>query len=244
MSKTVKVRVLRKSFDKVVNKEIMKRKDFLVHDEGEVAREGDLVRIEQCRKISKRKAFSIAEIRKNKGQQFLSHNEDARARVIKEENEKTREFLARRKNTTEEIRNNTSLITDLMLIEKSTKGNLSKEQKVKVSQLKDKYGIKDWPPQKDALRLQIQSLREEIDDLTNSVANQEVFVRKLQNLLEDKEKGDEILTKMGKNVETLKKHTRKNILRKYLLENEQEESKKLSSFLDQDLSKQVEDLKI
>lgn len=68
MAKTVKVRVQGKVFDKRIGKEILTRKDFLVHDEGDICKEGDLVRIESIPKRSKRKAFAIAEIKVNKGQ--------------------------------------------------------------------------------------------------------------------------------------------------------------------------------
>jgi Ribosomal protein S17 len=38
------------------------RKDFLVHDEGNVGTVGDIVRIESCRPMSKMKHFALAEI--------------------------------------------------------------------------------------------------------------------------------------------------------------------------------------
>jgi len=38
------------------------RKDYLVHDEGELCSMGDIVRIEACRPLSARKHFAIAEI--------------------------------------------------------------------------------------------------------------------------------------------------------------------------------------
>ena len=38
------------------------RKDYLVHDEGELCKTGDIVRIEACRPISARKHFALAEI--------------------------------------------------------------------------------------------------------------------------------------------------------------------------------------
>lgn len=39
-----------------------KRKNYLCHDENEECREGDLVRIKECRPLSKRKHFQVAEI--------------------------------------------------------------------------------------------------------------------------------------------------------------------------------------
>ena len=76
--KTVKVRVQGRVYDKRVDKEILTRKDYLVHDEGSICKEGDIVRIESIPKISKRKAFAIAEIKVNKGQQFAAYEEMAK----------------------------------------------------------------------------------------------------------------------------------------------------------------------
>lgn len=197
--------------------EVIKRRDFLVHDEGEISREGDLVRIEQCRPISKRKAFSIAEIRKNQGQQFAKYDELAKAQVVREENEKTREFLQRRKNTTKDINENSSFIKDLAIVEKGAsrrESELSESLRLQIATIKAKYGIKSWPPQKEVLKLEVQTLREELESLTDSIGN---LVPRLEGLLNDKEKSDNILSQLGHNPETLKSNVRKNILRKYLL---------------------------
>ena len=81
MTKTVKVRVQGRVYDKRVDKEILTRKDYLVHDEGSICKEGDIVRIESIPKISKRKAFAIAEIKVNKGQQFAAYEEMAKNKL-------------------------------------------------------------------------------------------------------------------------------------------------------------------
>ena len=52
MAKTVKVRVQRKVYDTRIHKEVIKRKDYLVHDEGNLCKEGDVVRIESIPKLS------------------------------------------------------------------------------------------------------------------------------------------------------------------------------------------------
>lgn len=96
MQKTVKVRVETKVFNKKINKELFHRRDYLVHDEGEISREGDLVRIEATRPLSKRKFFAIAEIIRNKGQQFALYESEAQLSVAKEEAQKAREFLDKR----------------------------------------------------------------------------------------------------------------------------------------------------
>lgn len=62
MQKTVKVRVETKVFNKKINKELFHRRDYLVHDEGEISREGDLVRIEATRPLSKRKFLPLQKL--------------------------------------------------------------------------------------------------------------------------------------------------------------------------------------
>ncbi|CAG8509565.1 7403_t:CDS:2 [Cetraspora pellucida] len=78
MQKTVKVRVARQFVHPIVRKVIewheilrdyfgslpviTRHKKFLAHDEKEVCTLGDVVRIEACRPLSKRKSFTVAEI--------------------------------------------------------------------------------------------------------------------------------------------------------------------------------------
>lgn len=69
-----------------------KRKDFLVHDEGELTREGDIVRIESTRPISTRKNFAVAEIKNPKGRIFEKY------RDITKYEEEYYEFLQKKKN--------------------------------------------------------------------------------------------------------------------------------------------------
>ncbi|RKP12323.1 hypothetical protein BJ684DRAFT_21127 [Piptocephalis cylindrospora] len=62
MQKTVKVRVPRHRAHPVVHKIITTHKNFLAHDENEKCSVGDVVRIEQCRPLSRRKHFAVAEV--------------------------------------------------------------------------------------------------------------------------------------------------------------------------------------
>ncbi|KAJ1675417.1 hypothetical protein EV182_001312 [Spiromyces aspiralis] len=91
MNKTVKVRVPKRVMHPVVKKaslnlagywhtpnfqvvlylvrggpgelqEILQHKNYLAHDENDVCKLGDIVRIEHCGKISKLKSFAVAEI--------------------------------------------------------------------------------------------------------------------------------------------------------------------------------------
>ena len=62
MQKTAKVEVIRLQLHPLVLKYYRKRKNYLCHDENEECRDGDLVRIKECRPLSKRKHFQVAEI--------------------------------------------------------------------------------------------------------------------------------------------------------------------------------------
>jgi small subunit ribosomal protein S17 len=62
MNKTIKVRLEKIKMHPTVLKPIKRHVNFLVHDEKEEAVIGDIVRIDSCRKISKRKAFALGEI--------------------------------------------------------------------------------------------------------------------------------------------------------------------------------------
>jgi hypothetical protein len=44
---------------------VTKLTDYLVHDENKLTSLGDVVRIEECRKLSRRKQFAVAEIVKS-----------------------------------------------------------------------------------------------------------------------------------------------------------------------------------
>ncbi|KAI8140165.1 30S ribosomal protein S17 [Fennellomyces sp. T-0311] len=62
MSKTVKVKVTRSKLHPIVMKTIKTHKNYLAHDENQLCKLGDVVRIEACRPLSKQKHFSVAEI--------------------------------------------------------------------------------------------------------------------------------------------------------------------------------------
>lgn len=222
MDKTVKVQIEHKTFNRLINKEIMKRKNYLVHDEGNIAREGDVVRIEACRPLSARKHFAIAEIRKNKGSQFAKYDEMAKQQVLLEENEKTREFISRRERTDNMIKEKSSLVSDLSLVAKgvySANGALTEEENQKIAEIKEKYQINSWPPNKDILALEIQSLRSEIQTLQDTIE----FVDPVLNTLMSEQyqsRVDDVLRDFAKkDPAELKKNIKKNILRKYLLTN-------------------------
>ena len=57
--KTVVVYVERRVMDPVYKKFIRRSKKYLAHDEGNRCKEGDVVRIRECRPLSKRKRWEI-----------------------------------------------------------------------------------------------------------------------------------------------------------------------------------------
>lgn len=142
--------------------------------------------------------------------------------MIREENEKTAEFMSRMRKTTNDIRSKKNLITDMETIAKGARtpeGELDNSLKNKIIAIKEKYGIKSWPPQKDAIKLEIQTLQEELESLQTSIGKAETFPLKeeLTKLQSDQKRADEILVSMGhEDPSSLKKNVRKNILRKYL----------------------------
>ncbi len=61
MDKTVTVLVDRRIMHPLYKKFIRRSKNYAAHDEENLCQEGDLVRIEECRPISKRKTWIVVE---------------------------------------------------------------------------------------------------------------------------------------------------------------------------------------
>ena len=59
--KTVVVRVERRFTHPLLKKTVRRTKKYHAHDEANTAKEGDLVRIEECRPISKNKSWKLVE---------------------------------------------------------------------------------------------------------------------------------------------------------------------------------------
>ncbi|KAI8816804.1 uncharacterized protein EV422DRAFT_489700, partial [Fimicolochytrium jonesii] len=62
MQKTIKVRVAKTRIHPVVQKPVVIHKNFLAHDEESTCVVGDVVRIDSCNKLSRRKFFTLGEI--------------------------------------------------------------------------------------------------------------------------------------------------------------------------------------
>ncbi|KAJ2805344.1 hypothetical protein H4R20_002127 [Coemansia guatemalensis] len=62
MKKTVRVQVAKRVMNHHVQKEVLRHKVYMAHDELEKCNVGDIVRIEHCRKLSRHKNFAVAEV--------------------------------------------------------------------------------------------------------------------------------------------------------------------------------------
>ena len=67
MAKTVVVNVETTSQHRLYNKIMRTHKKYLAHDEDESCRDGDLVRIEESRPLSRRKRWKVIEIVRRAG---------------------------------------------------------------------------------------------------------------------------------------------------------------------------------
>ena len=61
MDKTITVLVERRVMHPLYKKFIRRSKKYAAHDEANICKEGDAVRIEECRPISKRKTWQVIE---------------------------------------------------------------------------------------------------------------------------------------------------------------------------------------
>lgn len=210
MDKTVKVRVQRAAYNRIVNKDMIKRKDYLVHDEGNICREGDLVRIEATRPLSARKFFAVAEIKRNKGSEFATYEEEAKVAVHEEEIQKHQEFLDRRT-----LSQAPSMIEELYRIEKMAFSTLedkfSEQEIAEIDQLKKKYGITTWPPQEKLFDLGVEKLEKDLKQLLVKI-DPEWLVR---SVMEDESKLTVVLSQIGKS-DITKKSIQKNLVRKFV----------------------------
>lgn len=221
MQKTVKVRVETKIFNKRINKELIHRKDYLVHDEADISREGDLVRIETTRPLSRRKFFAIAEILKNKGQQFAKFEKEAKIDVAIEEAKKSEIFLERRKQLENE---NFSLLEDIRRIQDCLNKSGSEEE---LKEIKQKYGITNFTQNtiKDLLKLDVTSIQSDLIKERDAIDS---IQTKLNEFVQDDILANQFLTDKGvTEPESLKKNIKKNILRKYLLQDQNQQQQQL-----------------
>lgn len=227
MNKTIKVRILQNKFDKKVQKEFMKKKDYLVHDEANICREGDLVRIEQTRPLSSRKFFAVAEIKRNKGQQFATYQKEAKINVTKEEIEKAK--LLENKSL-----NQLNLYKDIEKINliKNKSDSLSSDEISKIEEIKLKYNITNWNFQTTDIIENRELFQTSMKQINNKIENLSIDLKisnLLNDLLNDESKSnivEQINTKMGIAADA-KKNVKKNIIRKFIKNASSDELKQL-----------------
>ncbi|CAH6721758.1 37S ribosomal protein S17, mitochondrial [[Candida] jaroonii] len=220
MHKTVKVRVQSKTYDKKINKDVLRRKDYLVHDEGNLCKEGDIVRIEAIPKISARKYFAIAEIKVDKGQQFALYETLAKKKVAEEEKSLVNEFINRRN----ELETTINKVEDLKILDRivnkaKNSSETDRENLVKeINDIKQKYNIKSWPNVEPVLDLDISKASKDL----SIIENRYTHIHKILETLMSPEYNDkkvEILTQVSKkDIEDLKPNVQKNLLRKFILD--------------------------
>jgi small subunit ribosomal protein S17 len=220
MAKTVKVRVQTKTYESKIHKEILKRKDYLVHDEGNLCKEGDIVRIQQIPKISARKYFAIAEIKVNRGQQFAQYEELARNKVRDEQQEKLQQFIDQKNQFSsvvsqiEDLRKLDQIATRVQTAEDSGARQTLLDE---INEIKTKYGIESWPSTTTILPLEINQQEQQLTEMDR----RRVHISTILDTLmaeEHKDKRTEILARVSTvPPDQLKKHTMKNLLRKYVM---------------------------
>ena len=62
MDKSIVVKITTKKMDRLYKKYVTRTKKYMAHDENNDAHEGDTVRIVECRPMSKKKCWRLAEI--------------------------------------------------------------------------------------------------------------------------------------------------------------------------------------
>ncbi|KAI5962716.1 hypothetical protein KGF57_001450 [Candida theae] len=228
MNKTVKVRVQGKVYDRRIDKEVIRRKDFLVHDEGNVSKEGDIVRIEAIPKISKRKAFAIAEIKVNKGQQFAQYEDLAKQRIKQEDELEAKKFIENREafksiiTQLEDLRKLDQISHDITSGEQDTEANYQNLIN-EVNSIKAKYNIKSWPTTEPIIDLE---LNEPVytSEAERRVYHMQEILDKVMNDSKYSELKVKILNEKLKNrpIDEIQKSVQKNVLRKYFMDERNE----------------------
>lgn len=188
-SKSIKVRVTRRKYMPAILKEINFHRDFYTHDEMMACQEGDVVRIEQCRPISKTKHFAVAEIKSAQGQEWLAYQKAAPG-LVEEDNKKRTMQFNQDKEQGEEVSALSVLEQLRQVAEYEWKGPRDQAHEDQVEQIKQHYGIDSWPPNKPIANLSLEVLRNEFSK-THSLVQ---ATHMLQN---EPAKAEEMLQELG-----------------------------------------------
>lgn len=222
MVKTVRVRVQLKSFNRKIQKELINKKDYLVHDEGNITHTGDIVRIESIPKISPRKYFAIAEIKKKGQKVFSFYDKLSEEKVSLEE-------IAEKNLQNEKKKNFDKLVLRLDMLKridfymnklKTLSGEEADEIKKKIELIKNNDVMSDTFLSKKLLNSDLKT-ESEIVKLISITEERRLNIDFILSKLmsdENSEIRNKILKKVSKkDPETLKQNIQKNILRKYIL---------------------------
>lgn len=222
MNKTVKVRVQRLKFNPIISKEVIRFTDFLVHDEANKCKEGDIVRIQYIRPLSARKSFAVTDILKNKGLSWIKYREEAPAKVAAEELQKVAEYKEERLKASGQ-NGNVTVAEEMENFRKlnalSKKPNRLAEEDKYIEEMKQKYNI-SWPNETPLYELEIDQVRKRLEELNVKITKKNFSSYASQLLENEPEKANEILISLGKSEPTkLAKNIKKNILMKYFVKN-------------------------
>lgn len=148
-----------------------------------------MVRIEQCRPISKTKHFAVAEIKSAQGQEWLAYQKAAPG-LVEEDNKKRTMQFNQDKEQGEEVSALSVLEQLRQVAEYEWKGPRDQAHEDQVKQIKQHYGIDSWPPNKPIANLSLEVLRNEFSK-THSLVQ---ATHMLQN---EPAKAEEMLQELG-----------------------------------------------
>ncbi|ANB14034.1 mitochondrial 37S ribosomal protein MRPS17 [Sugiyamaella lignohabitans] len=216
MNKTIKVRVRKVKFNRVIHKDIIEYKDFMVHDELNKCQEGDVVRIQYVRPLSAHKSFAVAEIMKYKGTEWMKYQAEAPQKVTEEELKKLEEYKLERQARIE-AKGTSSIAENIRKVEKSFAGDksLAESDKPLVQDLMKKYGISSWPPSHEIIKLDASKLKKELQELDIEISALSYSSYTKDFLASQPEEADKILQSLGHDTTTMNSSIKKNILMKH-----------------------------
>ena len=203
MNKTVKVRVQGKVYDRRIDKEVIRRKDFLVHDEGNISKEGDVVRIEAIPKIAKQRIKQEDEVEAKK---FIENKEKFKSIVTQLEDLKRLDQLSYQITSGDEET-------------EANYQNLINE----VNSIKAKYNIKSWPSTDPIIDLElnepvytseIEKRVYHMNDILDKVMNDSKYSELKVKILSDKFQ--------NRPIDEIQRSVQKNVLRKYFMHEKNE----------------------
>lgn len=213
MNKTVKVRVMRRKFNPVINKNVVVYKDMLVHDELNKCQEGDVVRILYVRPLSARKSFAVSEVLKYQGTEWMKYRSEAPGKVRSEEADRLRSYMTERQQR-EQLGGVDPAVRDLETIEKA-QGDAQAAADARIAELKQKYGITTWPPTGEIVQLNMNQLKKELETLGIEISRASYASVARDMIANEPARAAELLRSLGKNPDELSPSMKKNMLMKH-----------------------------